>query len=55
MSFLNLTPELRNKIYYYLVVSNEFSIDGIDTMIQKSLQHALKSRRRLAAASTLAT
>jgi hypothetical protein len=55
MSFLNLTPELRNKIYHYLVVSNEFSIDGIDTVIQKSLQHALKSRRRLAAASTLAT
>ena len=27
----------------------------LDTVIQKSLQHALKSRRRLAAASTLAT
>jgi hypothetical protein len=33
MSFLNLTPELRNKIYHYLVVSNEFSIDRIDTVI----------------------
>ena len=29
MIFLSPAPELRNKIYHCLVVSNEFSIDGI--------------------------
>ena len=29
MIFLSLAPKLRNKIYHCLVVSNEFSIDGI--------------------------